>query len=106
MFNTCIFSSDFIGNVDWWYCFSLYCDFCKSEKSPTVDDAYKKSYGLPLKPKKRSSILEYNVSDEYPNDFTVVDLETTGLDVEYDEIVQIAAIKFKGEWKKAGLCHM
>lgn len=70
--------------------------FANRKKSPTVDDAYKKSYGLPLKPKKRSSILEYNVSDEYPNDFTVVDLETTGLDVEYDEIVQIAAIKFKG----------
>lgn len=40
--------------------------------------------------------VEYiNTKAKYPKDFTVLDFETTGLDENEDEIIQVAAIKYR-----------
>ena len=37
--------------------------------------------------KKRNSLIDF------PNSYCVIDIETTGLDPEYDEIIEVGAIK-------------
>ena len=42
-----------------------------------------------IRPNKGQSLIAF------PNDYTVVDIETTGLSPEYDSIIEISALKVK-----------
>ncbi|URZ07485.1 exonuclease domain-containing protein [Clostridium felsineum] len=43
--------------------------------------------------------MTYNKSSKYPDDFIVFDFETTGLDTNTDKIIEIGAIKYRGNKK-------
>ena len=50
--------------------------------------------GIDLMYDKRRNVIK-NFIHDYPNDFVIFDTETTGLDVNNDDIVEIAAIRIK-----------
>ena len=45
-----------------------------------------------MKENKRSN--KGNSLLDFPNSYTVIDIETTGLDHKYDQIIEVAAIKY------------
>ena len=59
----------------------------------------KQTHGFSDASKIRSAKRFANLQSSYPNNYVIIDLETTGLNPETDEIIEIAAIKTVGHEK-------